>query len=50
MKKELGNECFGVLKTKDELENIMKDWPSGSHLVMEYKEQRARYVHLRLQV
>jgi hypothetical protein len=44
MKKELGHECFGVLKTnhagtpKDELENIMKDWPSGSHLVMECKE------------
>lgn len=44
MKRELGHECFGVVKTnhagipKDEIENIMKDWPSGSHLVLECKE------------
>lgn len=36
MKKELGHECFGVLKTnhagtpKEDLEKIMKDWPAGS--------------------
>lgn len=46
MQKELGHECFGVLKTnhagtlKDEIEKIMKDWPSGSHLVLECKEHK----------
>lgn len=44
VKRELGHESFGVLKTnysgtpKEELEKIMKDWPSGSQLVMECKE------------
>jgi hypothetical protein len=46
MKKELGHECFGVLKTnhagtpKEDLEKIMKDWPAGSQLVMECKEHK----------
>jgi hypothetical protein len=43
---DLGHECFGVVKTnhagipKVEIENIMKDWPSGSHLVLECSEAK----------
>lgn len=41
---ELGHEYFGALKTnhsgtpKEEMERIMKDWPSGSYLVAECAE------------
>ena len=41
---QLGHESFGVVKTnhsgtpKEEIEKIMKDWPSGSYLVMECEE------------
>ena len=41
MKRELGHKYFGVLKTnhagtpKDEIDKIMKDWPSGSSSCME---------------
>jgi hypothetical protein len=46
MVRELGHECAGVLKTnhagtpKDELEKIMKDWPSGSQLTLECEEHK----------
>lgn len=41
MREELGHEYFGALKTnhsgtpKEEITKIMKDWPSGSYLVVE---------------
>ena len=41
---ELGHEYFGALKTnhsgcpKEEIEAVMKDWPSGSYLVVECKQ------------
>ena len=43
---KLGCEFFGPVKTntsgypKVEIENIMKDWPSGSWVVLESKEHR----------
>lgn len=43
---ELGHEFVGPIKTntagfpKDEIEAIMKDWPSGSHIVLEDKENQ----------
>ena len=43
-KEELGHEYFGAMKTnhsgtpKEDVEKIMKDWPSGSYLVVECDE------------
>lgn len=43
---ELGHEYFGPVKTntkgfpKDEIIDIMKDWPSGSSIVLECKEEK----------
>jgi len=43
---ELGHEFFGPVKTNHggfpllELQKLMKDWPSGSYLVLECKEHR----------
>lgn len=44
LKDLFGHEWFGALKTnhsgtpKEEIEKIMKDWPSGSYLVVECEE------------
>lgn len=46
MKRELGHKYLGVLKKnhaetpKDEIDKIMKDWPSGSSSCMECKEHK----------
>ena len=43
---ELGHEFFGPVKTNHggspllELQTLMKDWPSGSYLVLQCKEHR----------
>lgn len=50
LKRKFGHEYFGALKTnhsgtpKAEVEEIMKDWPSGSYLVLECKEVGLFYV------
>lgn len=50
LRTKLGHEYFGALKTnhsgtpKAEVEEIMKDWPSGSYLVLECKEIELFYV------
>ena len=49
-KKKFGHEYFGALKTshsgtpKAEVEDIMKDWPAGSYLVLECKELEPFFV------
>ena len=43
-KQKFGHEYFGAMKTnhsgtpKEKVEEIMKDWPSGSYLVLECEE------------
>ena len=50
LRTKLGHEYFGALKTnhsgtpKADVEEIMKDWPSGSYLVLECKEIALFYV------
>ena len=50
LKRRLGHEFFGAMKTnhsgtpKAEVEEIMKDWPSGSYIVLECKELEMVFV------
>ena len=49
-KQKLGHEYFGALKTshsgtpKDQVENIMKDWPAGSYLILECEDLQLIFI------
>ena len=42
LKRRLGHEFFGAMKTNHS--KIMKDWPSGSYIVLECKELEMVFV------